>query len=129
VERDWRHGVGTSIDKIRERGERRAREDRLDWEAKERTNSQRELERWIVLPPLEVANRLVVHSEGVGQLLSAHPAFSTQDRESVVELGAVWATLVGRLHRLNIAGILRFVNIQYESYCKRYITKQSPDGC
>ena len=69
----------------RHRRERPPAEDRLDRQAEVLGGPQGEVEARVVLAALEVADRLVVHAQRVGELLAREPALGAQDREPVVE--------------------------------------------
>src|SRR5690606_38446953 len=62
-------------------GERLGREHDLDRHLEVRGDAKREVEARRVLAPLEVADRLVVHAERLGELAAAHLALGAQHRD------------------------------------------------
>src|SRR5664279_1083956 len=69
------------------RGERPATEDRLYRQAEVLRRPQGKVQARVVLAALQVADRLVVHAQRVGQGLAGEAAFGAEDRETVVQRG------------------------------------------
>src|SRR5262249_23529321 len=68
-----------------EPGERRRGKNDLDGDAEILGDTQREVEAGAVLAALQVADRLVMHAERLGELPPRYPAFGAEHRDAVVD--------------------------------------------
>ena len=68
------------------------RKDRFDRELEHFGKSECELQAGVVFAALDVADRLVVHADGLGQLLTREVPLSAQDGDAVMQ----WPLSVSR---------------------------------